>query len=63
MSRDHYRTQVAELVSVIDKACKIIETADARLLTIDGPCGDMPPDMTLEEWHELYKLLDDARTY
>lgn len=50
-----------QLLKAIDQACAIIERADARLLATDGPCGGLPPDMTLAEWKELYSTLDKAR--
>lgn len=48
-------------LEAINKACGIIERADARLLAMDGPCGNSAPDMTLAEWRELYVTLDNAR--
>ncbi len=45
----------------IKRACEIIETADARLLATDGPCGGLPPNMSLDEWRELYVTLDEWR--
>lgn len=45
----------------IERACQIIETADARLLSIDGPINGLPPDMSLSEWRRLYLYLDRAR--
>lgn len=49
------------VLEALNHACDIIETADARLLALDGPCGGLPPDMKLAEWEELYTTLDDAR--
>lgn len=53
--------RVRSMRSAINRACEIIETADARLLATDGPCGGLPPDMSLAEWRELYTVLDKAR--
>lgn len=44
----------------IRKACRIIETADERNLANDGPAGGFPPQMTLREWHTLYRTLKTA---
>lgn len=46
----------------VEQACEIIETADERLLAVDGPCGGLPPDMSLKEWRDLYVKLTDARS-
>lgn len=43
------------------QACEIIEMGDARLLASDGPAGNQPPDLTLDEWRQLYSILDMAR--
>lgn len=48
-------------LQAINRACQIIETADQRLLAMDGPIGNSPPDMSLTEWRELYMVLDRAR--
>jgi 3-deoxy-D-arabino-heptulosonate 7-phosphate (DAHP) synthase len=47
--------------AAISRACDIIEAADARLLALDGPCGGLPPVMSLDEWRTLYVTLDNAR--
>lgn len=53
--------EVKQLHDAIDRACRIIEAADARNLPSDGPLGFLPPQMTLKEWGELYDVLDKAR--
>lgn len=50
------------VLRLIEDACEIIETADERLLAVDGPCGGLPPDMSLKEWRDLYVKLINART-
>ena len=52
---------VARLRRAIDRACFIIETGDQRLLAADGPAGNQPPDLRLDEWRELYRILDSTR--
>lgn len=51
----------AHLLAAIERACTIIERADERLLSLDGPVSNTPPDMSLAEWRELYVVLDSAR--
>ena len=51
----------AALLKAINKACRIIERGDERLLGQDGPCGGLPPDLSLAEWREMYVTLDNAR--
>lgn len=55
-------TEHNTMLNAIDKACRIIETGDERLLQSDGPAGGQPPELTLAEWRELYVTLDQART-
>ena len=43
------------------RAIQIIETGDDRLLAADGPVGGQPPDISLEEWREMYVRLVRAR--
>ena len=52
-----------EMGEAIDRACKIIERGDDRLLASDGPCGGQPPAITLDEWRELYRVLDRERSH
>jgi hypothetical protein len=51
----------ASRLDVLDVACALIELGDQRLLASDGPAGGQPPDLSLEEWRTLYKMLDRAR--
>lgn len=53
--------RIRRLEHLAGKACENIERADARLLAVDGPCGDSPPDMSLTEWRELYETVVAAR--
>lgn len=50
------------LLTAINRACAIIEMGDQRLMAADGPCGNQPPSLTLDEWRELYVTLDEARS-
>lgn len=47
--------------TAIEDACRIIERGDERLLHIDGPCNNLPPDISLAEWRTMYVTLDNAR--
>jgi len=47
--------------TAIEDACRIIERGDERLLRLDGPCNNLPPDITLAEWRAMYVALDNAR--
>jgi hypothetical protein len=49
------------MLRAINRACEIIEMGDQRLMAADGDCGNLPPDLTLTEWRELYRTLDRAR--
>lgn len=51
----------ATMRKAIEKACTIIEMGDQRLTALDGPCGNLPPVLSLAEWRELYVTLDEAR--
>ena len=55
------RKRVAALTTAINEACEIIELGDQRLLAADGPAGGKPPDISLEEWKRMYRILDKAR--
>jgi hypothetical protein len=55
------RAEEPTLLVAINRACEIIEVADARNLANDGPAGGFPPQMTLKEWRTLYVTLDNAR--
>jgi hypothetical protein len=55
------RAEEPTLLVAINRACEIIEVADARNLANDGPAGGFPPQMTLKEWRTLYVTLDRAR--
>lgn len=49
------------VVEQLRRACEIIETGDQRLLASDGPAGGRPPDISLDEWRELYLCVKGAR--
>lgn len=51
----------AYLRRAIQRACEIIEMGDQRLLAQDGPCGNQPPQLSLAEWRDLYRILDSTR--
>jgi hypothetical protein len=55
------RPAPASRKDAIERACAIIERGDDRLLAYDGPAGELPPALSLEEWHELYATLRAAR--
>ncbi len=55
-------TREARLLRAINEACAIIELGDDRLMAGDGPCGNQPPDLSLDDWRKLYETLDAART-
>jgi len=52
-----YERTVAAMEAAAAKARAIIELGDQRLLAADGPCGGLPPDLTLAEWRDLYVTL------
>lgn len=56
-----YRNRVKALQKAIRTACEIIETGDQRLLANDGPCGGQPPDISLDEWRRMYRVLNATR--
>lgn len=54
-------TKLTIAVEQLRRACEIIETGDQRLLASDGPVGGRPPDISLDEWRELYQCVKGAR--
>jgi hypothetical protein len=56
-----YRRRVAALQRAIRVACEIIELGDERLLAGDGPAGGRPPQLSLDEWRRMYRVLDATR--
>lgn len=57
------RGEVWVLRQAVELACAMIERGDDRLLAADGPCGNRPPDLTLDEWRDMYRALYAARQY
>lgn len=45
---------VKKALTKLTRAAEIIEVGDQRLMAGDGPCGGMPPDISLTEWREMY---------
>jgi hypothetical protein len=44
--------KIEQLQIRLQKIAEIIR----RLLAVDGPCGDQPPQITLDEWRQMYLL-------
>lgn len=40
----------------LDAIAEILELGDRRLLASDGPAGEQPPDLTLDEFRRMYLL-------
>jgi hypothetical protein len=54
--------EVRRLRDAVSDACGIIEIGDQRLLASDGPVNNMPPEITLAEWKEMYSVLNGTRS-
>lgn len=54
------REQLRVAREKVARAAEIVETGDSRLMAVDGPCGGLPPDITLKEWREMYLCMSAA---
>lgn len=54
------RSEIRAILLSIDEAKHIIETGDQRLLASDGPVGNQPPDISLDEWRAMYLQIERA---
>lgn len=54
------RAEIRAIMLSIDEAKHIIETGDQRLLASDGPAGNQPPDISLDEWRAMYLQIERA---
>lgn len=34
---------------------RLLEIGDARLMALDGPCGNQLPDLSPQEWGRVYR--------
>lgn len=53
-------TEHAELVEALRCVARTIEHGDERLLAHDGPVGNLPPQVTMDEWREMYEVVTGA---
>ena len=50
------RQRLETVETRLAEIAKIIELGDHRLMAADGPCGNLPPDISLAEWRQMYCL-------